>query len=127
MSMNWDFERQVVEERWANICVALPEVHEGPAWNGRGWLIRRNHFCQVFTIEDGDTHKGIMIFRSEPPEFDVPVNTGHPFFKPRWGKRAVGMVFDDDLDWDEVAELITSSYCIQAPKKLAAIVSPPTA
>jgi hypothetical protein len=123
--VNWELERRVVEERLRDICVAFPEVHEGPAWNGRAWLIRRNHFCQVFTIDDGETHKGIMIFRSEPPALDVLVNTGHPFFKPRWGKRAAGMVFDDDLNWDEVAELITDSYCIQAPKRFAALINPP--
>jgi hypothetical protein len=124
--VNWQLQRHEVEERLRDICVTLPEVHEDPAWNGRGWLVRRNHFCQVFTIDDGETQKGIMIFRSEPPELDVLVNAGHPFFKPRWGKRAVGMVFDDNLDWDEVIELITDSYCIQAPRKLAALVSPPT-
>jgi hypothetical protein len=30
----------------------------------------------------------------------------------------MGMVIDDNLDWDEVADLITDRYCIQAPKKL---------
>jgi hypothetical protein len=33
------------------------------------------------------------------------------------------MVIDDDLDWDEVAELMTDSYCIQAPKRFAARVN----
>ncbi|HEY2812382.1 MAG TPA: MmcQ/YjbR family DNA-binding protein [Acidimicrobiales bacterium] len=36
------------------------------------------------------------------------------------------MIIDDNADWDEVAELITDSYCIQAPKKLAALVTRPT-
>jgi hypothetical protein len=124
--VNWELVRRYVEERLHDICIAFPEVHEGPAWNGRSWLIRKNHFCQVFTVDDGETHKGIMIFRSEPPELDVLVAAGHPFFKPRWGKRAIGMVFDDSLDWTEVAELITDSYRIQAPKKLAARVSQPS-
>src|SRR3954469_15456756 len=100
--MDWDQARDEVEERLRKICVALPEVHEGPAWNGRSWLIRKNHFCQVFTIDDADTHKVIMIFRSEPPDLDVLVHAGHPFFKPRWGTRAVGMVLDDNVDWREV-------------------------
>ena len=65
--VDWDQARDHVEERLRTICVALPEVHEGPAWNGRSWLIRRNHFCQVFTIDDREAHTGIMIFRSESP------------------------------------------------------------
>jgi hypothetical protein len=124
--MDWDQVRGEVEERLRKICVALPEVHEGPAWNGRSWLIRKNHFCQVFTIADGEAHKGVMIFRSESPELDALIHAGHPFFKPRWGTRAIGMVIDDSTDWDEVAELIIDSYCIQAPKKLAALVNRPT-
>ncbi|MGD9797343.1 MAG: MmcQ/YjbR family DNA-binding protein [Acidimicrobiia bacterium] len=120
--MDWDRARPDVEERLHEICVALPEVHEGPAANGRSWLIRKNHFCQVFTVDEGDTQKGIIIFRSQPPELDALVHAGHPFFKPGWGARVMAMVVDDGLDWEEVAELVTDSYCIQAPRKLAARV-----
>lgn len=105
------------------ICAALPEVHEGYSPNGRSWLIRKNHFCQVFTVDDRGGPKGIMIFRSEPPEFDALVHVGHPFFKPGWGAKVIGMVLDDELDWDEITELVTDSYCIQAPKRLAAQVA----
>jgi hypothetical protein len=121
--MDWGKARDEVEARLEKICLALPEVNEGPAWNGRSWRIRKSHFCQVFTVDDGDTQKGIMIFRSEPPELDALVHLGHPFFKPGWGSKVVGMVIDDDTDWDEMAELIVDSYCIQAPKKLAALVT----
>jgi hypothetical protein len=31
----------------------------------------------------------------------------------------------DDVDWHEVAELVTESYCILAPNKLAALVERP--
>jgi hypothetical protein len=122
MAMDWGRVRDDVERRLEKLCLALPDVHEGRAWNGRSWLIRKNHFCQVFTIDDGDDQKGMLIFRSAPPELDALVNAGHPFFKPGWGSRVIGMFIDDDTDWDEVAELITDSYCIQAPKKLAALV-----
>jgi hypothetical protein len=120
--MDWGQARRSVEERLSKVCTALPEVHEGPAANGRSWLIRKNHFCQVHTVDDGDEQKGILIFRSEPPELDALVQSGHPFFKPGLGARVIGMVIEDDLDWDEVTELITESYRIQAPKRLAARV-----
>jgi hypothetical protein len=42
--MDWDHARDDVEERLRKISVALPEPHEGPAWTGRSWLIRKNHF-----------------------------------------------------------------------------------
>lgn len=36
------------------------------------------------------------------------------------------MVLDADVDWDEVAELLTESYCVMAPKKLVQMVNRPT-
>ena len=121
--MDWGQAREAVEERVRKICVVLPEVHEGPAFNGRSWLIRKNHFCQVHTFDHGEDQHGVLIFRSAPPELDALVHSGHPFFKPGWGARVIGMVIEDDVDWNEVAELIADSYCIQAPKKLAALVN----
>jgi len=35
------------------------------------------------------------------------------------------MVLDEAVDWDEVAELLTDSYCVLAPKALAALVDRP--
>jgi hypothetical protein len=36
------------------------------------------------------------------------------------------MVLDEGVDWAEVAELVTESYRVQAPKRLGASVDPPT-
>src|SRR5215203_2923779 len=38
----------------------------------------------------------------------------------------VGLVLDDDTDWDELAELLTDSYCVQAPRALAERVPRPS-
>jgi hypothetical protein len=46
-------------------------------------------------------------------------------FAPPWRCDEVGMVLLDDVDWDEIAELLTESYCAQAPAKLAAQVARP--
>lgn len=61
--MDWASARDDVEERLRVICVRFPEVREGPTANGRSWLIRRNHFCQIHTVDDGELEQGIMIFR----------------------------------------------------------------
>ena len=52
-------------------------------------------------------------------------NAGHPFFYAGWGRDVVGMVLDDGTDWEEVAELLTESYCVLAPKKLVVLVDRP--
>ena len=46
------------------------------------------------------------------------VDAGPPFYQPPWSPTVVGMVLDDDTDWDEVAELVTESYRLCAPQKL---------
>jgi len=38
----------------------------------------------------------------------------------------VGLVIDAHTDWSEVAELVTESYCLLAPKKLVALMDRPT-
>jgi hypothetical protein len=45
--------------------------------------------------------------------------------KAGWGKHVIWMLLDDATDWSEVQELLTDSFCIMAPKKLAASVSRP--
>ena len=35
------------------------------------------------------------------------------------------MILDAAVDWDEVTELLTESYCLLAPKSLAARVERP--
>ena len=67
----------------------------------------------------------VLTFRSSGAELGVLHAAGHPFFRPGWGTNTVGMVLDDDTDWDEVAELMIESYCVQAPKKLVALVERP--
>jgi hypothetical protein len=56
----------------------------------------------------------------------VLMHAGHPFFYAGWGRNVMGMVLDDATTWDEVAELLTESYCVLAPKRLAARVDRPS-
>lgn len=67
----------------------------------------------------------VLTFRSPGDEIDGLVSSGHPFFKPGWGADVVAMVLDADVDWIEVGELLTESYCVLAPKRLAALVEHP--
>jgi hypothetical protein len=36
------------------------------------------------------------------------------------------MMLGEDTDWEEVAELLTDSYCVLAPKRLSESVDRPT-
>jgi predicted DNA-binding protein (MmcQ/YjbR family) len=115
-----------VLERLRERCLALPEAWEEQAWAGRRFLVRTRNFAHVFAL--CDEHGGVatmLAFRSPEEERGALVAGGHPFFFLGWGRNAVGMVLDDDTDWDEVRELVTESYCELAPKKLVALVDRP--
>jgi len=108
-----------------SICGQLPETHEEQAWAGRRWQVRRRTFAHVLTVEAGAGPTTVMSFRSTQPEIEALFGQGHPFFRPGWGTNVVGMVLDPGVDWDEVRELVTDSYVVMAPKKLARLVLGP--
>jgi YjbR protein len=118
-------------------CHGLPEAYEEPAWVGTRWRIRKNTFAHLVRIEDGwppayakaaaaDGPVIVLTFQSSGQELDAFGNVGHPFFRPVWRPGIVGMVLDDDVDWDEVRELVVESYCLLAPQKLVSLVERPT-
>jgi hypothetical protein len=119
------------------VCLGLPEAYEEPAWVGTRWRIRKRTFAHVLTVDSGwppayaraaGTNGPITVltFRSSGQELNALRSAGHPFFGPRWRADEVGMVLDAAVDWDEVAELLTESYCVLAPKKLVELVDRPT-
>lgn len=110
-----------------SICGELPEIVEEQAWAGTRWRIRKRTFAHVLTIDNPDGPFTMLTFRSSGEELDMLLAVGHPFFKLGWGTEILGMVLDAATDWTEVRELVTDSYCLLAPKKLAAIVPRPDA
>ena len=116
-----DVPSEVIAEL-QKVCGRLPETIEEQAWAGTRWRIRKRTFAHVIRPDSPNGPVTAVTFRSDPPELDMLRRSGHPFFWPGWGSNVVGMVLDDDVDWDEVGELLTESYCIMAPKKLAALV-----
>ena len=123
-----------IVDRIRAICRALPEVVEEPAWTGTRWCIKGKNFAHVVFIADGwppayaraagvEGPNTVLTFRSASAAHDAPTFRNPPFFKPVWFADIAGLVIDIDTNWDEVAELVTESYCLLAPKKLAATVA----
>jgi predicted DNA-binding protein (MmcQ/YjbR family) len=109
------------------ICLGLPEAHEEQAWTGRRWRIRKRTFAHVRTIDSPSGQATIVTFRSSGRELEALQTSGHPFFPGPPGTTVIGMVLDEGVDWDEVSELMSESYCMLAPKKLAARLDRPSA
>jgi hypothetical protein len=115
------------------VCLDLPEAYEEAAWVGTRWLVRKKAFAHVLMIAGGwppayakaarnDGPICVLTFRSPKPAVDAPRFQRDPFFRPVWFPNIVGMVIDARTDWYEVGALLTRSYCVLAPKKLAALV-----
>ncbi|WP_436794807.1 MmcQ/YjbR family DNA-binding protein [Actinospongicola halichondriae] len=125
MSDYVDVDEEILS-RLAARCLALPEAWDEPAWTGHRWLVRKKNFAHVFAMCERDgSVTTIVAVRSPDDERDALIATGHPFFLLGWGRNAVGMVLDDETDWDEVTEVVTESYCVLAPQKLVALVDRP--
>jgi hypothetical protein len=119
------------------IALGLPGAYEERAWVGTRWRVRGRTFAHVLEIASGrpQSHARaagtagpcwVLTFRSAGLELEALRRTGAPFFAPPWRGNEVGMLLADGVDWDEVAELLTESYCLLAPKRLAAsVVRPP--
>ena len=104
------------------ICAGLPEAYEEPAWAGTRWRIRRRTFAHVRTVEGDPAAVTRLQFRASEPELEVLLAVGPPFSRAGWGTDVVNMTLDADTDWSEVEELLAESYCVLAPKGLAARV-----
>ncbi|MEI5674674.1 MULTISPECIES: MmcQ/YjbR family DNA-binding protein [unclassified Nocardioides] len=118
-----------VVRRVATTATALPEAYEEDAWTGVRWRIRTKTFAHVMVAQEGyessyrditgdPTPRTVLTFHSVGDELLALTHAGLPFYKPPWSGSIVGLVLDDGTDWDEVAELVTDSYRLCAPKFL---------
>jgi hypothetical protein len=125
---------ELVEEQLRAICLALPDAYEQAAWVGTRWKVRNHTFANVLgvTIESSDDvgyEPGdslvLVAFRASGDELEVLRHAGPPFVHLGWGRDAIGMVLDAEIDVEEVRELLVESYCTRAPKKLVAQIDRP--
>jgi predicted DNA-binding protein (MmcQ/YjbR family) len=114
-------------ERVRALCLALPEAFEVEAWEHPTFRVgsgRGKMFCVA--ADDGSSIR----LKADPLEREALLAQGDPFYVPPYlgTKGWVGMRLDDPApDWEEVAELIATAYCLTAPKRLAErVTSPPS-
>jgi YjbR len=119
-------ERPLVPEelvrRLGAILGALPECREESAWVGTRWRVGQATIAHVFGGEDQLFR---ITFRADADEVMAFGHLGAPYFRAGWGRNVVGLLLDEDTDWEELAELLTDSYCLQAPATLASRVPRP--
>ena len=126
---------RTVLTRLRKACLALPEAHEEQAWVGTRWRIRKETFAHVLMIADGwppvyaraagtDGPVCVLTFQSLGPRVDPETFSQAPYFRPPWRPDIVGRILGTRVDWNDITKLVTASYCLLAPKKLAAAARP---
>ena len=109
-------------ERVSAILQPLPKCVESDAWTGVRWRVGGATIAHIFGGEDQQFR---IVFKADDGEVGAFEHLGHPYFRSGWGENAVGIVIDEHTDWEEVGELLTDSYCLQAPPALAEQVQRP--
>lgn len=115
--------------RVGDLCLALPDVVEENAWTGVRWRVRGRTFAHLLPLVDGrpagyaravgqDGPAVILVVRVTDEDAELFSRLGPPHFAASLGREVGGLVLDDGPDWSEVAELVTDSYCLLAPRKL---------
>jgi hypothetical protein len=109
-------------QRLNSVLGSFPGCVEEPAWIGVRWRVGSATVAHVFGGED---QRFRITFRAEPDEVMALAHLGPPYFKAEWGGNVVGILLDYETDWEELTELLTDSFCLQAPATLAAQVTRP--
>jgi predicted DNA-binding protein (MmcQ/YjbR family) len=119
--------RMTPMDRVRRLSLALPEAFELEAWGHPTFRVgsgRGKMFC--IAADDGSSIR----LKADPIEREALLAEGDPFYMPAYvgTKGWVGINLDHPrTDWDEVAELIATGYCLIAPKRLAQrVTSPPS-
>lgn len=121
----WDTDRvterppvpQEFLERLDAIFATLPEVYREGAWVGERWRVGQATIAHVFGGEDQLFR---IVFRAPDSEVMTFEHLSPAHFRAGWGRNVVGIILDEATDWEDVAEMLTDSYCVQAPARLAA-------
>jgi hypothetical protein len=109
-------------QRIGKVLGSLPECREEEALVGIRWRVGQATVAHVYGGEDQPLR---VALRAEQDEVMAFGSLGDPYFRAGWCRNVAGLVLNDRTDWEEVRELLTDSYCIQAPRRLAELVRSP--
>jgi phosphoribosylglycinamide formyltransferase-1 len=107
--------------RLTKICMALPEVVREVQGQHAAFAVRKKKFAYFLNDHHGDGIVGVTC-KVLPGDNDALVQA-HPsrFYRPAYLASSgwVALRLDrEKVDWREVAELVTTSYRLLAPKML---------
>jgi phosphoribosylglycinamide formyltransferase-1 len=114
--------------RLTEFCLALPEATRECHGQHASFTVRDKKFAYYLDDHHGDGIVAVC-FKTEPGENEALLaSDAARFYRPAYiGPRGwVGLRLDlGEIDWEEVADFVTDSYRLAAPKRLAARVAAP--
>ncbi len=114
--------------RLSELCLALPESARQSMGDHASFAVRDKKFAYYLQDHHGDGIVSVC-FKTEPGQNEVLLaSDATRFYKPAYiGPRGwVGLRLDlGEIDWEEVADFVTDSYLLAAPKRLAAQIKRP--
>jgi hypothetical protein len=114
--------------RLSEICLALPEATRECLGQHAAFTVRDKKFAYYLDDHHGDGIVAVC-FRTVAGENEVLLASDPTrFYRPAYiGPRGwVGLRLDlGRIDWAEVADFVTDSYRLAAPKRLAARIAEP--
>jgi hypothetical protein len=115
-------------DRLTSLCLALPEASADDRHPPhRGFVVAKKNFAW-YTVNEHGSGRTALVVRAEPKENEALVASDpERFALPKYVAHHgwVSYYFDvkqRPIDWAEVEELVTDSYCIQAPRRLSRLL-----
>ena len=108
-------------QRLRAICTSLPEITERLSHGAVTFFVRGKRTVANLTDDHhGDGRLALVCAAPEGAQQDLVRQEPERFFRPPYvGHRGwIGVRLDVDVDWDEVAAIVASSYRCVAPKTL---------
>ena len=110
-------------ERLRALCTALPEVTEKLSHGEPTWFVRKSFV--MFADHHHDDR--LAFWCAAPPGAQEELVAADPgrFFRPPYvgGRGWLGVYLDvPDVDWTEIAEIVTDAYRQVAPKRLVTLL-----
>jgi hypothetical protein len=106
------------------ICMAFPEVTERPSHGAPTWFVRDKASFLMLWVDGHHDHEFPHLWCAAPAGAQqecIAVNPAAYFRPPYVGHRGwLGVRLDQDVSWDELAEVAEDAYRTVAPKSLVA-------
>ncbi|MCU1346041.1 MAG: hypothetical protein JWL70_2307 [Acidimicrobiia bacterium] len=103
------------------VCQRFPEAAEVEAWGRPTFRAGK----KIFAVYQSDADQGryAVIFKPEPQERPALLQDERFYVPPYFGPSGwLGLIFSPRVEWDEVDELMESSYRLVALKRMLKVL-----